>query len=369
VIPQCNPKAGYQAHQAEIDAAIARVLNSGRYILGEEVEAFEREFAAWLGVAHAVGVANGTDAIELALRAAGIREGDKVATVSHTAVATVAAIRRCGALPVFVDVDADDYTMSPSSLEAALDLVPDIKAVVVVHLYGQMADMPRILDVARARDLVVIEDCAQAHGAALNDRKAGTWGDFGCFSFYPTKNLGALGDGGAVVTDNAAAAERLSALRQYGWDEMRSSQLEGVNSRLDELQAAVLRVRLRGLDDDNARRRQIAAAYQTGLAGVANVGLPASRAGYDHVYHQFVIRCRRRAALMDTLKREGIGCAIHYPKPAHQQPAYHDARFAPVPLPHTEILVEEILSLPMFPELRERDVERVVALIMRAVAT
>jgi len=367
VIPQCNPKAGYLAHKTEIDAAIARVLNSGWYILGEEVEAFEQEFAAWLGIGHAVGVANGTDAIELALRAFGIGPRDKVATVSHTAVATVAAIRRCGALPVFVDVDPDYYTMSPSSLEAALDLVPDIKAAVVVHLYGQMADMPAILETAKRHDLAVIEDCAQAHGAALDGCKAGTWGDFGCFSFYPTKNLGALGDGGAVVTGNAAAAEKLCALRQYGWDEARSSQLEGVNSRLDELQAAVLRERLKHLDADNAARRRIAATYRSGLQGCSGVTLPSEREGCEHAYHQFVIRCKNRKAVVEALAQSLIGCAIHYPQPVHCQPVYADTRFTPVSLKCTEEVATGILSLPMFPELSLPDVDRVATVIRKHV--
>lgn len=367
MIPQCNPKAGYLARKPEIDAAIARVLNSGWYILGEEVEAFEQEFSAWLGIAHAVGVANGTDAIELALRAAGIRDGDKVATVSHTAVATVAAIRRCGALPVFVDVDPDYYTMSPSSLEAAFDRVPDIRAVVVVHLYGQMADMPAVLAVARKHDLTVIEDCAQAHGATLEGRKAGTWGDFGCFSFYPTKNLGALGDGGAVVTDNAAAAEKLCALRQYGWDEVRSSQLEGVNSRLDELQAAILRERLKHLDADNTARRQIALTYRSGLQGCSEITLPPEREYDGHVYHQFVIRCKNRKAIVEALAQSQIGCAIHYPQPVHYQPVYAIGRFSPVSLIYTEEVVTNILSLPMFPELSLPDVDRVIAAIRKQV--
>jgi len=367
MIPQCNPKAGYLAHKTEIDAAIARVLNSGWYILGKEVETFEREFAIWLGVAHVVGVANGTDAIELALRAAGIREGDKVATVSHTAVATVAAIRRCGALPVFVDIDPDYYTMSPPSLEAALDRVPDIKAVVVVHLYGQMADMPAILESAKRHDLIVIEDCAQAHGAALDGRKAGTRGDFGCFSFYPTKNLGALGDGGAVVTDNAAAAENLCALRQYGWDKARVSQIEGINSRLDELQAAVLWERLKYLGADNAARRRIAAAYRSGLQECSGIGLPSEREGCEHVYHQFVIRCKNREVVVEALAQSRIGYAIHYPQPVHRQAAYADARFTPVSLRHTEDVVTGILSLPMYPELSLPDVDRVVAAIRKHV--
>jgi len=243
---------------------------------------------------------------------------------------------------------------------------PDIKAVVVVHLYGQMTDMPRIMEIAAAHRLKVIEDCAQAHGAILDGRKAGTWGDFGCFSFYPTKNLAALGDGGAVVVNEASTAKKLFALRQYGWDQARVSRMDGVNSRLDELQAAVLRVRLRSLGADNAARRRIAAAYRSGLQGCPAIILPSEREGCEHVYHQFVIRCKNRADLMDRLKRQGIGCAIHYPQPAHQQPAYHDARFAPVPLPHTEALAKEILSLPMFPELDSEEVSRVTAAVRTA---
>lgn len=361
MIPQCNPKAGYLSYKSEIDAAIARVLNSGRYILGEEVEAFEKEFSAWLGIRHAIGVANGTDAIELALRASGIGVGDKVATVSHTAVATVAAIRRCGALPVFVDIEPDYYTMSPASLESALGLVPDIKAVVIVHLYGQMAYMPAILETAKRYELIVIEDCAQAHGASLYERKAGTWGDVAAFSFYPTKNLGALGDGGMVVTNDDTMAERLRAMRQYGWDADRESRIEGVNSRLDEIQAAILRVKLAHIGEANAAREHIAQVYLQGLAELERVRLPMLRDGARHVWHQFVMRCKERDHLMTCLRKAGVACAIHYPKAAHMMPAYAGCSFTPISLEETEKAVGEIISLPMFPELTDKQVERVIA--------
>jgi len=363
VIPQCDPKAGYLARKEEIDAAVARVLTSGWYILGQEVAAFEREFADWLGVRHAVGVANGTDAVELALRAAGIGCGDQVATVSHTAVATVAAIRRCGAVPRFVDIEPDYYTMDPGSLALVLERSPEIRAVVVVHLYGQMADMPRIMEIAGGRDLVVIEDCAQAHGASLYGRKAGTWGDVAAFSFYPTKNLGALGDGGAVVTDDDGLGDRLRAMRQYGWDGERESRMDGVNSRLDEMQAAVLRVGLAHLDDDNAARRRIARHYREGLSGKGRLQLPVVRSESEHVYHQFVVRSANRDELMRRLREAGVGCTVHYPKPVHRMAAYADKAYAPVPLPETERAAREVLSLPMFPFLSDEDVERVIEVL------
>jgi len=365
MIPQCNPHAGYIAHKHAIDAAIARVLDSGWYILGKEVESFEQEFAAWLGVHHAVGVANGTDAIELALRVAGVGCGDLVATVSHTAVATVAAIRRCGAVPLFVDIEFDCFCMDPASLEQVLVTASNVKAVVVVHLYGQMADMPAILEIASKYDLLVIEDCAQAHGAALNGRKAGTWGDFGCFSFYPTKNLGALGDGGAVVTNDVSMADQLCALRQYGWDDTRLSQFDGVNSRLDELQAAILRVRLQNLDSDNQKRRSIANVYYSGLAALDAVITPTLCIGHEHVYHQFVVRVGNRDQVMQSLQQGGVATAIHYAQPAHLHPAYCVDRFMPVRLQNTEFMLSEILSLPMFPELSLDIAEKVTDTMQR----
>lgn len=361
-IPQASPGSAYAERVAEIDEVIRRVLGSGTYVLGPEVTAFEEEFAAYLGVRYGVGVANGTDAVELALRALGIGPGDVVFTVAHTAVATVAAIRRCGAQPVFVDVDPITYTMNPEHLASAVrsfDHRRDIRpaAVVPVHLYGQMANMPAILDVSRATGLKVVEDCAQAHGARLAGRHAGTWGDAAAYSFYPTKNLGAFGDGGLVATDDAAVASSVRRLRQYGWSEGRVSMTPGANSRLDELQAAILRVNLRHLDTDNARRRATARVYDQ-LRSIG-IGTPVAGPDDEHVYHQYVIRVPRRDSLRATLARDGIGTAIHYPLAVHQQPAYEQYLDGTEALAVTERIVTEIVSLPMFPALAPSDATRV----------
>ena len=361
-IPQAAPGYAYTERRVEVDEITRRVLESGTYILGPEVEAFEEEFAAYLGVRHGVGVANGTDALELALRALGIGAGDAVFTVSHTAVATVAAIGRCGALPVFVDVDASTYTMDPEKLASAIrsyDNRRDIRpaAVVPVHLYGQMADMPAILDLSRAAGLKVVEDCAQAHGARLAGRHAGTWGDAAAFSFYPTKNLGAFGDGGLVATDDAALASSVRRLRQYGWSESRVSISPGANSRLDELQAAILRFGLRYLDVDNERRRATARLYDQ--LEVFGVGTPRVLPDAEHVYHQYVIRVSGRDALRAVLAAEGIGTAVHYPLAVHQQPAYEQLLRSAEPLEMTERIVTEIVSLPMFPALSPTSATRV----------
>lgn len=364
MIPQTDPKASYLAHREGIDAALARMLESGRYILGQEVSSFEREFADYLGLAESIGVANGTDAIHVALRACGIGAGDAVITVSHTAVATVAAIELAGALPVLVDVDPVTYTIDPEHVREAIRTQQGgglpVKAIIPVHIYGHPADMPTIMDLAREHGLRVIEDCAQAHGAAIDGRKAGAWGDMAAFSFYPTKNLGALGDGGAVATNDPELAARARLVREYGWRERYISSIPGMNSRLDELQAAVLRVKLRHLDADNERRRAIAAAYNSLLAGTAFV-LPGVRPGCTHVYHQYVIRAARRDELRAYLRERGVGTLIHYPAPVHMQPAY-DGR-VPVPggMGVTERLAGDILSLPIFPELAGEQVERVAA--------
>lgn len=366
-IPQASPGRDYRRNQTEIDAAVRRVLESGWYILGPEVSAFEAEFASYLGSKEAVGVASGTDAVELALRGLGIGPGDAVYTVSHTAVATVAAIERAGATPILVDVDEATGTMDPNSLAAAVatGLLPGEKrpaAVVAVHLYGQPAPMDEILSIARTAGLRVVEDCAQAHGARLDGRMAGTMGDAAAFSFYPTKNLAALGDGGCVATDDVATATRIRELRQYGWRDRYVSAVPGLNSRLDEVQAAVLRARLPKLETDNARRREIAARYAAGLLGSA-VTLPVARTGVDHVYHQYVIRTRGRDRLVSWLHDRGIGTAIHYPVPIHLQPGYA-GRLPRVELPVTERLAGEIVSLPIFSSLTDDEVERVIAAIL-----
>ena len=360
-IPQTDPKASYLAHKAEIDAAIQRVLDSGWYILGREVEAFERAFAAYVGVSHAIGVATGTDALELALRACGVGPGDLVFTVSHTAVATVAAVELAGATPVLVDIDPVTCTLAPNCLEAAIAHPPTgrPKAVIPVHLYGQAADMPSILDIARRHSLYVIEDCAQSHGAALAGRMTGAWGDIAAFSFYPTKNLGALGDGGMVVTGDPHLAERTRSLRQYGWRQRYISDIPGCNSRLDELQAAILRVKLEYLDAENARRRALAARYTTALAD-SGLALPTCRESARHVYHQYVVRSPHRDALQAYLRTRGIGTLIHYPRAVHQQPAYEGRVPTAGSLLHSECAAAEVLSLPIYPELADEQVDTVV---------
>lgn len=357
-----NPRANYLAYRDEIDQAVQRVLTGERYILGPEVSAFETEFAAYCGVPHAVGVANGTDALVLALRGLGVGAGDLVFTVSHTAVATVAAIELARATPVLVDVDPATFTMSPESLEAMVVQLWDgrrgmPKAVLPVHLYGQPADMESILRIAHEYGLRVVEDCAQAHGAEWNGTRVGGLGDAGCFSFYPTKNLGAIGDGGAVVTRDPQLAEHLCALRQYGWNTARTSEIKGMNSRLDELQAAILRVKLRHLDQDNEKRRALAALYRDGLCALP-VGLPKTAAWASPVHHQYVVRTPDRDPLREFLNSRDILSLIHYPVPVHQQPAYRHALRAD--LAQTEELVEEILSLPLYPELGAEDAHRVV---------
>lgn len=368
-VPLVDLKALYRAHQAELDAALRRVMASGWYVLGSEEAAFEQEFAAWCGVEHCVGVASGTDAVELALRGAGIRPGDAVATVSHTAVATVAAVERLGAVPVLVDVDPVRCTMDPVSLAATLEACNQtgkpVKAVLPVHLYGQCADMDAIMPLAREYGCLVVEDCAQAHGATLHGQKAGSFGEAASFSFYPTKNLGAFGDGGAVLSQDAAVAERVRLARQYGWKERYTSATPGFNSRLDEMQAALLRVRLTALASENDRRVQCAAFYAERLKD-SDFGLPLPAPGCGHVYHLFVVRmpddsdpCARDDCAA-FLAAQGIGSGVHYPVPIHLQPAYRGRlSSAPDGLPHTEALARRILSLPMHPHLTREAMERV----------
>jgi dTDP-4-amino-4,6-dideoxygalactose transaminase len=366
MIPQADPGAGYRAQKAEIDAAVQRALESGWYILGREGAAFEQEFAAWLGAGqHAVGCANGTDAIALILRGLGIGPGMTVATVSHTAVATVAAIEMVGATPLLLDIDPDTYTMDPDELVSVLDHpppgLPPIRAVIPVHLYGQACDLAPMLAACAARGIPLIEDCAQCHGATLDGRKLGTLGTAAAFSLYPTKNLGALGDGGVLATADADLAGRIGAIRQYGWKERYISAMVGVNSRLDEVQAAILRVKLTALDAGNARRRAIAAAYDAALAD-GPIAPPVRRPGAEHVFHQYVLRCEDRAAVQAALKAQGVGTGIHYPVPVHLQPAYRDRTpLGPAGCAETARAAEEVLSLPMYPELTDAQVERICA--------
>ena len=352
-----NPKAQYLAYKEEIDAAVLDVLGSGAYILGQQVSLFEEEFADYLGAKFAVGCGSGTDALVLALKSLDIGAGDEVIVPSHTAVPTVAAIVMAGATPVCVDVEPEYYTLDASLIEAAC--TDKTKVIIAVHLYGQAAAMDELVRIAKQRGLRLIEDCAQATGAKYRSRRLGTIGDIGCFSFFPTKNLGAIGDGGAVVTDDPELAERLRRLRQYGWNENRVSQEPGINSRLDELQAAVLRVKLRHLDAGNLRRRQLAAYYTENLAG-ESVYVPTIREHAEHVFHLYVVKTDNRSKMLERLKDNGIHAGVHYPVPVHLQPAYQGRVRNAGALQITETLANEVLSLPLYPELGESQLNEVM---------
>jgi dTDP-4-amino-4,6-dideoxygalactose transaminase len=367
MIANADPKANLAACDTEVRAAIARVLDSGRYILGPEVAAFEREFAAWLGAKACVTVANGTDAIELALRAVGVRPGDGVVVPANTVSATIAAVIAVGGTPVFCDVDPETMTLSPEKLRELLRSPRGVavRAIVPVHLYGQPCSMPEIVALAEERGLQVVEDCAQAHGAAISGRKIGTWGHAAAFSFYPTKNLAALGDGGAVVTNDARIAAEVQALRQYGWRERYVSDGEGGrNSRLDEIQAAVLRARLPHLDAENARRRELAALYVSEFAGSGIVLPPQPSGEVVPVFHQFVVRTPGRERLRVWLEARGIVAQALYPMPLHRQPAF--AKWAPAEpdaLAECERCCAEVLSLPVHPALTEAEVRQVATAV------
>jgi dTDP-4-amino-4,6-dideoxygalactose transaminase len=353
-------KAQQQLQSREIADALARVVESGWYILGTEVEAFEAEFARELGYAHAAGVANGTDALTLCLMALGVKRGDKVATVSHTAVATVAAIEMVGAHPVLVDIDPTTYTMDPVALERTLEAFRPVAAVIVVHLYGHPADLDAIANTTRAHGAKLIEDCAQAHGASAGGYPVGSRAEAAAFSFYPTKNLGALGDGGLVVTHDAEHMKRVRWIREYGWQQRYISAVPGINSRLDEMQAAVLRVKLPNLKAGNRRRAEIAAAYDHGLKETGLV-LPSRHGEVTHAYHQYVVRSNARDVLRARLSERGIGTNIHYPVPVHRQPAYAQrVALDPGSLRETERAALEVLSLPMYPELTDQAVRAVI---------
>ncbi len=362
-VPQANPGAAYRTLKTGIDDAVARVLQSGWYVLGQEVRSFEAEFAAWLGCTAAIGCGNGTDALALALRALGVGPGMSVVTVSHTAVATVAAIEMVGATPLLVDIEPEYYGMDPVELAAVLDHPPagspPIRAVIPVHLYGQPVALDPIIAACRRHGVPIVEDCAQAHGATIGERKVGTCTEIATFSFYPTKNLGALGDGGMVSTQDVELGASVAALRQYGWRNHYISDAVGVNSRLDELQAAILRVKLQHLDAQNARRRAIAAAYDVALRGTS-LAPPARRNGVGHVFHLYVLRVQDRTSLQARLRAAGIGTGIHYPSPVHLQPAYRE-RIATGPsgCRASEIAAGQVLSLPIYPELSDQQVAQV----------
>jgi dTDP-4-amino-4,6-dideoxygalactose transaminase len=364
LIPQTDPKAAFTARRTDIEAAITRVLDSGRYILGNEVASFEREFAHYIGRKYCLGVASGTDALIAAVRALEPASTDYVITASHTSVATVAAIELARVRPLLIDIGASTYGLDPQELAQVLEHPPGrIAAIIVVHLYGHPADSDAILALARRYGVPVIEDCAQSHGAKLGSRRLGSLGEMAAFSFYPTKNLAAIGDGGAILVDDPERFARLRAYRQYGWTTRQVSEFPGVCSRLDELQAAILRVRLAQLEVDNARRRQIAARYREGLADLP-LGAPPVDPQALPAFHQYVVRTSKRDALRALLERRGVNTAIHYPVPVHLQPAYRDrVALGPSGLVRSEQAAQEVLSLPMYPQLSDPQVEDVIAAV------
>ncbi len=345
LVPSADPGLYFRAHYHRLQRAYDRVFSSGRFILGEEVRFFERRFADYLGVEHCVGVASGTDAVTLALYGVGVRPGDEVITVSLTASGTGVGIMRLGALMRFVDVDPRTKCMDPGKLEEAL--TEQTRAVVVVHLHGHPAPMPDIMKIAGTHGIGVVEDCAQAHGASIGGRKVGGFGHAAAFSFYPTKNLGAPGDAGAVATNDPEVAERIRSARQYGWNESKVSDGYGVNSRLDEIHAAVLNELLGVLDDGNQRRRRLADRYRAVL-GPLPVALPAPHEG--NVYHQFVIETEEREGLKAYLREAGIGTSVHFAHGLHHQPAFSDRS---AHLPVTDRLCRTMISLPIQPEIAE----------------
>jgi dTDP-4-amino-4,6-dideoxygalactose transaminase len=344
-------KAQFQTLRSEVMQAIEDVLSSGELFLGPNTRAFEDEYAAYCGAQFCIGVGNGTDALHLALRAAGIGRGDEVITVSHTFIATIEAIELVGARPVLVDIDPRTFNIAPESIERAI--TPRTKAIIPVHLYGRLADMDVVLEIASRRQLIVIEDASQSQGAIdARGRRAGSLGHLGCFSFYYAKNLGAYGEAGAITTSDPELDRRIRLLRSHGESQRYEHEIMGFNCRPDEIQSAVLRIKLRHLDEWNDRRRQYAMRYHELLSDLA-IELPELRFDGSHVYHQYVIRSSERDSLRQRLTEAGIGTGVHYPIPVHLQPAARGLGYARGDLPHTEAAASEVLSLPMFPELSE----------------
>lgn len=357
-------KAINATRRNELIEACARVIDSGWYLLGDELSSFEQEFARYCGTKHCIGVANGLDALVLILRAwkeqGKLKDGDEVIVPANTYIASILAITANNLVPLLVEPDESTYNLCPDRVEAVV--TPRTRAILVVHLYGQLANMPAVLEIAEHYNLLVLEDCAQAHGASIDQRKAGNWGDAAGFSFYPGKNLGALGDGGAITTNDDGLASVLMALRNYGSLEKYRNVFQGVNSRLDEIQAAMLRVKLKHLDEDTARRKSIAQVYLKGIDN-PSIMLPGAKDNYspecsNHVWHLFVIRCKQRELLQKYLASKGIETLIHYPVPPHKQQAY--SQWNCLSFPVTEAIHEEVLSLPMGPTLTLEDAERVV---------
>jgi dTDP-4-amino-4,6-dideoxygalactose transaminase len=364
-VPYLDLKAQYRSIKSEIDAAVSRVLESSQFVLGAEVAAFEEEFAKHCGAAECVAVNSGTSALHLALLAAGVGPGDEVITVPFTFVASVAAILYSGARAVLVDIAPRSFNINPAAIEAAI--TPRTKAIMPVHLYGQAADMDPILDIARRRGLVVIEDAAQAHGAKYKDRPAGTLGDIGCFSFYPTKNLSAYGEGGAVTTNNPEYAKKIRMLRDWGQDRKYHHVLRGFNYRMEGLQGAILRVKLRHLEQWTEDRRAIAATYNEKLSD-CGLALPREMPWARHVYHVYSLRTPDRDSFRATLQADGIQTAIHYAIPVHLQPAYAELGYAKGSFPESETAANEVVALPIYPELTESQVDFVCGAVRKVVA-
>ncbi len=366
VIPFFDLKAQLLTIEDEIKSTVNDVLDSGWFVLGERLERFEGEFASYCGAAYGIGVGSGTEALHLALVAAGVGPGDEVVTVPNTAVPTISAIRFAGARPVFVDIDPSTYTIDPVKLSTCLrdraEAGGRVKAVVPVHLYGQSADMGAVLEICKAHSVPVIEDACQAHGTEDNGKKAGSMGLMGCFSFYPSKNLGAYGDGGFVTTSDPLLADSLKELRNYGQKERYDSVSEGFNSRLDEVQAAVLSVKLKYLDNWVDRRNELASLYDS-LIDHEKVTLPVTRDSSRHARHLYVIRHPERDALMAYLKENGVSTLIHYPIPVHMQQAYRWLGLGEGSFTEAEKAAREILSLPLYPELTDQDVRSIARLI------
>jgi dTDP-4-amino-4,6-dideoxygalactose transaminase len=362
MIPLFDLASQYRSVRAEILDAVERALDNTQYILGPEVAAFENEFAAYCECQYGIGVNSGTSALQLAILAAGIGAGDEVITVPYTFVATAAAIRYTGATPVFVDVDPESLTMDVTKIEAKI--TGRTKAILPVHLYGQAADMDPLMEIARRHGLTVIEDCAQAHGATYKGKRVGSFGRFGCFSFYPSKNLGACGEGGIVVTSDETSATTLRMLRDWGQRQKNNHELQGFNARLEGIQGAILRVKLRRLEAWTEARREHARFYDREFSGILRT--PREMTGNRHVYHLYAVRIAERDAFQNMLNERGIQTGVHYPVPIHLQPAHRDLGYQRGDFPVAEAAAETVLSLPMFPELTEEQLKTVVSTVKEA---
>ena len=361
VVPFGNLKQNYILNKQIIHSAVEKVLQKGNFILGAEGEIFEKKFASYCSCLYGIGVGSGTEALHLALLACGVKPGDEVITVSNTCVPTISAISFAGAFPVFVDIDPKTYNMNPDKIEERI--TSRSKVILPVHLYGQCSEMEKIITIAKKYNLKVVEDCAQAHGALYNNHPAGSLGDAGCYSFYPSKNLGAYGDAGMVVTNNCDLYHQVLSLRNYGQKERYVHIIKGFNSRLDEIQASILNVKLPMLNDGNTRRRLIASRYNNAFNELPNINIPQESARCFHVYHLYVLRVSNRESFRNYLSENGITTLIHYPIPVHQQVAYRESLIQSEFLPITEACASEIVSLPVFPELTEDQINNIIKVV------